>query len=83
MQLGQSYFLQRPRGQRLSTLRYESKRFDSIVERVILTLHRIKEALRKKFANIANNFERRLQDLSNELSALEGPLEAGQSPITT
>ncbi|KAF8606856.1 hypothetical protein BDV93DRAFT_488758 [Ceratobasidium sp. AG-I] len=38
-------------------------------------IREIKEALRKKFANIANNFERRLQDLSNELSALDGPLE--------
>jgi hypothetical protein len=41
----------------------------------VFTFHRIKEALRKKFANVANNFERRLQDLSNEVSALDGPLE--------
>ncbi|KAG8708907.1 hypothetical protein FRC09_000974 [Ceratobasidium sp. 395] len=38
-------------------------------------IREIKEALRKKFANVANNFERRLQDISNELSALDGPLE--------
>jgi hypothetical protein len=41
----------------------------------VFTFYRIKEALRKKFANVANNFERRLQDLSNEVSALDGPLE--------
>lgn len=40
-------------------------------------MSRIKEALRKKYANVANNFERRLRDLSNELSNLNGPLEVG------
>ncbi|KAF8685723.1 Ca2+ insensitive EF hand [Rhizoctonia solani] len=38
-------------------------------------IREIKESLRKKFANVANNFERRLRDLSNELSNLDGPLE--------
>ncbi|QRV77667.1 Calponin homology (CH) domain [Ceratobasidium sp. AG-Ba] len=46
-----------------------------IRERVL----RPKQALRKKFANVANNFERRLQDISNELSALDGPLERQHS----
>ncbi|CAE6415793.1 unnamed protein product [Rhizoctonia solani] len=38
-------------------------------------IREIKESLRKKFANVANNFERRLRDLSNELANLDGPLE--------
>ncbi|KAG8745851.1 hypothetical protein FRC10_006878 [Ceratobasidium sp. 414] len=46
-------------------------------------IREIKEALRKKFANVANNFERRLQDISNELSALDGPLEVSAYPGNT
>jgi|SRR5882762_3288194 len=36
---------------------------------------RIKESLRKAFANLANDFEQRLQVISSELTAIEGPLE--------
>jgi len=38
-------------------------------------IREIKESLRKKFAAIANNFEKRLQMISSELSAVDGPLE--------
>lgn len=36
---------------------------------------RVKEALRRKFATIANDFERRVRDITAEISALDGPLE--------
>jgi hypothetical protein len=38
-------------------------------------LCRIKETLRMKFADLANDFEQKLHDISSELSAMEGPLE--------
>ncbi|XP_006462530.1 hypothetical protein AGABI2DRAFT_206919 [Agaricus bisporus var. bisporus H97] len=41
-------------------------------------IREIKEALRKKFADVANDFERRLQIISRELSNVEGPLESQQ-----
>lgn len=37
--------------------------------------YRIKESLRKHFADLANDFERRLSEISSELAAIEGPLE--------
>jgi hypothetical protein len=36
---------------------------------------RIKETLRKKFADLANDFEQRLHAISSELAAMDGPLE--------
>lgn len=36
---------------------------------------RIKDNLRHKFADLANNFEKRLRQISSELSSVEGPLE--------
>ncbi|KAL7280110.1 hypothetical protein ACG7TL_006526 [Trametes sanguinea] len=36
---------------------------------------RIKENLRRKFADLANDFERRLRIISTELVSIEGPLE--------
>jgi len=39
--------------------------------------HRIKETLRKKFADLANSFEQRLHAISSELTTIEGPLEVG------
>ena len=38
-------------------------------------VHRIKDTLRHKFADLANNFEKRLRLMSSELVAIEGPLE--------
>ena len=40
-----------------------------------LSLSRIKESLRKAFADLANDFEKRLRLISSELTAVEGPLE--------
>ena len=40
---------------------------------------RIKESLRKQFAELANNFERRLSAISSELAAIEGPLEVNSN----
>ena len=36
---------------------------------------RIKDRLRRKFAELANDFERRLYGISSELAAIDGPLE--------
>jgi hypothetical protein len=36
---------------------------------------RIKETLRKKFADLANDFQRHLHDISTDLAQIEGPLE--------
>ncbi|KAF8157886.1 actinin-like protein [Crassisporium funariophilum] len=44
-------------------------------------IRQIKEALRKKFAALANDFEQRLQAISTELTAIEGPLEAQQQQV--
>ncbi|PPQ80403.1 hypothetical protein CVT25_001716 [Psilocybe cyanescens] len=41
----------------------------------------IKEDLRKKFAELANDFERRLHEISTELTAIEGPLETQQQQV--
>ncbi|KAK7028110.1 alpha-actinin [Paramarasmius palmivorus] len=38
-------------------------------------IRQIKEALRKKFADLANDFEHRLHLISSELTAIDGPLE--------
>ncbi|KZW01516.1 hypothetical protein EXIGLDRAFT_64789 [Exidia glandulosa HHB12029] len=38
-------------------------------------IREIKETLRKAFANLANDFERRLRKISSELASLDGPLE--------
>ncbi|PCH39917.1 hypothetical protein WOLCODRAFT_136560 [Wolfiporia cocos MD-104 SS10] len=38
-------------------------------------IRQIKERLRKKFADLANDFEQRLRAMSSELAGIEGPLE--------
>ena len=38
-------------------------------------IREIQEAARQKFANLANDFQRRLHEISVELSGIEGPLE--------
>lgn len=40
---------------------------------------RIKENLRKKFAQVANEFQQRLHHISRELANIEGPLEVNQA----
>ncbi|KAI0696415.1 actinin-like protein [Cytidiella melzeri] len=44
-------------------------------------IREIKETLRKRFAELANDFERRLSAISSELAAMEGPLEEQQEQI--
>ncbi|KAF8511589.1 calponin homology domain-containing protein [Gautieria morchelliformis] len=44
-------------------------------------IRNIKELLRRKFADLANSFERRLGTLSSEISAMDGPLETQQEHI--
>jgi hypothetical protein len=46
-----------------------------------LTLYRIKESLRKHFADLANDFERRVSEISSQLAAIEGPLEVYLAPF--
>lgn len=43
----------------------------------LFSLDRVKETLRRKFATVANDFERRVRDVTAEISALDGPLEVG------
>jgi len=42
---------------------------------VICIPFRIKEKLRKTFADLANDFEQRLRSISSELTTIEGTLE--------
>ena len=42
---------------------------------LVIPVYRIKDTLRHKFADLANNFEKRLRLMSSELVAIEGPLE--------
>lgn len=52
------------------------------ITRVLLDVDhigRIKETLRKKFADLANNFEKRLRAISSELAGIEGTLEVHPS----
>ncbi|KAI3616115.1 actin cross-linking [Moniliophthora roreri] len=44
-------------------------------------LREIKETLRKKFADLANDFEHRLHLVSSELTAIDGPLEVQQQLV--
>ncbi|EMD40209.1 hypothetical protein CERSUDRAFT_151252 [Gelatoporia subvermispora B] len=44
-------------------------------------IRQIKEALRKKFANLANGFEQRLRAISSELASISGPLEEQQNLV--
>ncbi|KAK0464342.1 actinin-like protein [Desarmillaria tabescens] len=44
-------------------------------------IRQIKERLRKQFADVANDFERRLHLISSELAAVDGPLEAQQQEV--
>ncbi|KAJ7600888.1 actin cross-linking [Mycena floridula] len=44
-------------------------------------IRQIKEALRKQFAKLANDFEQRIQLVSSELTTIGGPLEAQQQQV--
>ena len=44
-------------------------------------INRIKETLRKKFADAANNLERQIRETSGDLAAIEGPLELQQERV--
>ncbi|KAF5382629.1 hypothetical protein D9615_003017 [Tricholomella constricta] len=44
-------------------------------------IRQIKETLRKKYADLANAFERRLHAISSELTAIEGTLESQQEQV--
>ncbi|KAK0244060.1 actinin-like protein [Armillaria nabsnona] len=44
-------------------------------------IRQIKESLRKQFADVANDFERRLHLISSELAAVDGPLEEQQQEV--
>lgn len=59
-------------------LKYDSEsKYDLLSGLLIWSLSpsRIKESLRKTFADLANDFEKRLRLISSELTAVEGPLE--------
>ena len=43
--------------------------------------HRIKETLRRKFADLANAFEQRLHGIDRELADIEGTLEEQQQQV--
>ncbi|CCL98843.1 uncharacterized protein FIBRA_00849 [Fibroporia radiculosa] len=44
-------------------------------------IRQIKESLRKKFASLANDFEKRLRAISSELAGVEGALEEQQRQV--
>ncbi|KAL9711278.1 alpha-actinin [Leucoagaricus gongylophorus] len=44
-------------------------------------IREIKENLRKKFAQVANEFQQRLHHISRELANIEGPLESQQEQV--
>ncbi|KAI0087028.1 calponin homology domain-containing protein [Irpex rosettiformis] len=44
-------------------------------------IREIKETLRKRFADLANDFEKSISVISSELTAIEGPLEEQQEQI--
>ncbi|KAI0338856.1 hypothetical protein BDW22DRAFT_651504 [Trametopsis cervina] len=44
-------------------------------------IREIKESLRKKFADVANDLERHISAISSELAAIEGPLEDQQQQV--
>lgn len=58
-------------------LRYEStiRSFPILHDLLYAYIPRIKETLRKKFADVANDLEGRLRHTSSALAAIEGPLE--------
>ncbi|KAF8895651.1 actinin-like protein [Infundibulicybe gibba] len=55
----------------------EAKRSRSINAEI----RQIKETLRKKYANLANEFEQHLHRISSRLTAIEGPLESQQEEV--
>ncbi|KAG6891512.1 hypothetical protein C0992_005046 [Termitomyces sp. T32_za158] len=60
----------------------EATRSRSINAQIREHVHQvIKESLRKKFADLANDFERRLHAISIELTAIEGTLESQQGQV--
>ncbi|KAI0081627.1 actin cross-linking [Panus rudis PR-1116 ss-1] len=58
-------------------LESEARRFRAINAQI----REIKEDLRKRFATVANEFESRLRSISQELAAIEGPLEEQQDRV--
>ncbi|GAW06497.1 actinin-like protein [Lentinula edodes] len=44
-------------------------------------IRQIKETIRKKFAEVANDFEQRLHAISSELTSIDGPLEVQQQSV--
>ncbi|KAF9255638.1 actin cross-linking [Marasmius fiardii PR-910] len=44
-------------------------------------IRQIKERLRRKFADLANDFAQRLHHISSELTAIDGPLEVQQQSV--
>lgn len=74
---GRHYWAQRRSAHGPSTLRYDSalSPSSSTAGRFAHNWCRIKERLRKQFAEIANGFEKRLHAISVELTSIEGPLE--------
>lgn len=44
-------------------------------------IREIKETLRKHFADLANDFEKRISEISSELASIEGPLEDQQEQV--
>lgn len=44
-------------------------------------IRQIKETLRKRFADLVNDFEQQLHAISSELTAIEGPLEEQQQQV--
>jgi len=61
-----------------SLLTSEAQRSRSINAQI----RQIKETLRKKFADLVNDFEQRLHVISSELAAIEGPLESQQEQVS-
>lgn len=81
MKLGKGFWLLRQSDLDPSTLRFDSTLERPGATRSMLIMSRIKETLRKKFADLANDFEHRLQIISSQLASIEGPLEVGRHQL--
>lgn len=78
---GRDCWIAKQTGRGLSTPRLGSKKHHCpTLARTYVPL-RIKEGLRKKFAKVANEFERRLHTISRELANVEGSLEVSQRSL--
>jgi hypothetical protein len=76
MMHGMTCFNLKRKGPGQSMHRYDSQ--SHAFYRVLLMFNgqpRIKESLRKEFADLANDFSQRLHSISLELSGVAGPLE--------